>query len=105
MEWNGDRILRELNERKARVIRDAAEALLEESKQTVPHDEGVLENSGHVSSDEDKANVYYDTPYAVRLHEHPEYNFQGKGEGKWLQKALNRMAPELIKYIKRGLRL
>lgn len=75
-----------------RAIKIGAETLLEKSKEHVPHRKGMLENSGATSSDATDpdnpvATVFYDTPYAERLHEHPEYNFKGKGRGKWLQTA------------------
>jgi hypothetical protein len=52
--------------------------------------------------------VSYDEPYAVPLHEHPEFEFQGEGEGKWLEKALNhaegswpeQLAPPLVAVFK-----
>jgi hypothetical protein len=67
-----------------------AEVLLTESIKSSPHDEGILDQSAKTSGDFAKMTtvVSYDTPYAVRLHEHPEYNFQGKGRGKWLEKTL-----------------
>jgi hypothetical protein len=72
------------------ALQIGAEALLTESIKTSPHDEGILDQSGKTSGDFAKMTtaVSYDTPYAVRLHEHPEYNFQGKGRGKWLEKTL-----------------
>lgn len=75
-----------------RAVKIGAETLLEKSKLHVPHRKGMLENSGATSSDatnpdQPVATTFYDTPYAERLHEHPEYNFKGKGRGKWLQTA------------------
>lgn len=98
--WDGKKAIKSFKKQRKKIMQDAAEALLEESKQRVPHDEGVLENSGNTSSNDKEANVYYDTPYAARLHEHPDYNFKGKGEGKWLEKALNRISKRLIQYIR-----
>lgn len=103
--WNGKKTIKKFENQRKKVLSDAAEALLEESKQEVPHDEGTLENSGSTSVGKDEANVYYDTPYAIRLHEHPEYKFKGKGKGKWHERALRRISPKLIKYIKGRLKL
>ena len=66
----------------------AAERLLTLSSVEVPLEIGTLQASGTVeraaSPDEGSA-VVYDTPYAARLHEHPEYNFQGGRKGKYLE--------------------
>lgn len=105
VDWNGKKLIGKVDKQRKKVLQDAAETLLEESKQRVPHDEGILENSGNTSVAKDESSVYYDTPYAARLHEHPEYNFKGKGEGKWLENALRRISPKLLKYIKGRLRL
>jgi len=74
------------------AIQISAEKILQDSKTECPFDTGVLENSGVVVFDATthKATIAYNTPYAARLHEHPEYNFQGKGKGKWLQRAIER---------------
>lgn len=52
-------------------------------------DGGTLRGSGHVekaTDPEEGAGVVFDTPYAARLHEHPEYNFSEPGTGgKYLE--------------------
>lgn len=69
----------------------AGERLLALSAEQVPHDLGTLQGSGAVSTPlgsrdgDPEAHVTYDTPYAARLHEHPEYNFQGGRKGKYLE--------------------
>lgn len=72
----------------------AAEHLLELSLHGVPFDQGTLAGTGAVeraTGPDQPAAVSYDTPYAVRLHEHPEYNFSTKAnpnaQGKWLENA------------------
>jgi len=61
----------------------------------VPFDEGTLSGSGAVEPAvdiEEGAAIVYDTPYAVRLHEHPEYNFSKdsnpNAQGKWVENAM-----------------
>jgi len=39
--------------------------------------------------------VSYDTPYAARLHEHPEYNFQNGRQGKYLEEPAMQNRAEL----------
>lgn len=68
-----------------RAMKIVGEYLLEEANKTVPYRDGILESSGTTSTDGKTVCVSYNTPYARRLHEHPEYNFRGKGRGKWLQ--------------------
>ena len=78
----------------ADAINQIADLLLEVSQKEVPHDTGTLQNSGHVeqaSSNKLEAVVGYggmSAPYASRLHEHPEYNFQGGRKGKYLEDPL-----------------
>ncbi|CAN7519381.1 hypothetical protein LJR042_003554 [Microbacterium maritypicum] len=66
----------------------AAERLLALSAAEVPFDLGTLAESGTVdpaTSPEEGAAVVYDTPYAARHHEHPEYNFQNGRKGKYVE--------------------
>lgn len=85
-----------------------AENVLEEANKDVPHDEGILMTSGDTSADETAkgitAHVSYDTPYAKRLHENPQYNFNEGRKGKWLEDVINRMRADgsAIKFLKDG---
>lgn len=54
------------------------------SNEQVPLDEGTLQNSGAVDEYEGHHAVGYHTPYAARLHEHPEYRFRRGRKGKYL---------------------
>jgi len=72
-------------------LEDACEYVLQESNKIAPFDMGGLTLSGNTDIEmgsKPKGSVYYDTPYAVRLHEHPEYSFQNGREGKYLAKTL-----------------
>jgi hypothetical protein len=68
----------------------AAEYVLGEANRIVPHDEGHLQGSGKTSVDprNTQAAVSYNTPYAVRLHENPQYRFQKGRQGKWLERTI-----------------
>lgn len=76
----------------------ASDTLLLASSYEVPHDIGTLQNSGSVKKEESENpneiaySVGYYTPYAHRLHEHPEYNFQDGRKGKFLEDPLNKNA-------------
>lgn len=55
----------------------------------VPHDNGTLQNSAD-RQDNGKDSVIIGfgglaAPYAARLHEHPEYQFQKNRKGKYLE--------------------
>lgn len=66
----------------------AAERLLALSAEEVPLDLGTLLGTGTVEpaiTPEEGAGVVYDTPYAARLHAHPEYNFQNDRKGGYLE--------------------
>lgn len=101
MEWKN--MKPEVKQAGMRALGDAAEFILGESNKTVPLDEGNLQRSGIVSlSDTDaQANISYDTPYARRLHEHPQYNFQNGRRGKWLEKTIEENGDKVRDYLAR----
>lgn len=70
-------------------VHQAGDTLLEISVEEVPFDESTLSKSGKVDNSEAlKSEVSFDTPYAHRLHEHPDYNFQNGRKGKYLEDPL-----------------
>ena len=64
----------------------ASVLVLDASHQIVPYLSGELEQSGGIDVDlnAEIAHVFYDTVYAARLHQHPEFNYQGGRRGKFL---------------------
>lgn len=68
-----------------KALNDIANEILRLSASEVPHDTGMLQNTGHVEDNKTYVNVGYNTVYASRLHEHPEFNFQGGRKGKYLE--------------------
>lgn len=67
------------------AMSEVGDELLRLSEKEVPLDEGTLANTG-VSQPEGKDHVVgFNTPYAARLHEHPEYNFRNGRKGKYLE--------------------
>lgn len=64
---------------------DIGNEILRLSQFEVPHDTGYLQDTGVVEQVGDNVIVGYHTPYAARLHEHPEYNFQKGRKGKYLE--------------------
>lgn len=62
----------------------AAERLLALALPRTPLRDGLLRSTGGVVpavDPQEGAAVTFDTPYAARLHEHPEYNFTEPGTG------------------------
>lgn len=67
--------------------------LLRLSQKEVPHDVGTLQNSGHIEPGflegvDDEVIVGYNTVYAARLHENPQYHFKNGRKGKYLEDPL-----------------
>lgn len=114
MKWYGDKVTEKVRRAAAQGILDAAAHLLEHANRTVPHDEGTLERSGNYYPDTLEgvvqegltAAVYYDTPYAARLHESEpgEFNFRGKGQRKWLERAAQERQKAIRDYIGNAIR-
>lgn len=84
------------------ALQNALEYLKDEANKRVPHDEGILEASGDLQVDSNSAEgiIFYDTPYAVRLHEHPEYKFQKGRQGKWLKNTFDLKGERALQYIR-----
>jgi len=93
--WRGAIVQKLVEAAAADGARVAAVRLFEDAQQRVPLDDGALRDSAAVTTDGETAVVSYDTPYAVRLHESPQYDFQGQGESKWLENAVARREPHV----------
>lgn len=92
----------------SRALQVISEEVMRLSQREVPHDTGFLQNSGSVKSvSKSEKIVGYHTPYAARLHEHPEFRF-GKGrKGKYLEDPIKNNRQTFLGYfadeIKKGL--
>lgn len=88
--WRGDQIIEEKNQAVAQALYKGISHILNEANNIAPKDEGTLIQTSAVDVDPDAgvANAFYVQKYAARLHEHPEYNFQGGRQGKWLEKTI-----------------
>ncbi len=72
-----------------KALMEMGDMLLNLSSHEVPHDTGALQSSGNVQPiRNDTVQVGYHTPYAARLHEHPEYHFQKGRKAKYLEDPL-----------------
>jgi hypothetical protein len=83
--WNPGPAKAAIEEARKKTLYEVGSLMLHEANKTVPYNEGILQASGHVSADDQRAVVSYDTPYAVLVHESPHRRFQHGRRGKWLQ--------------------
>lgn len=68
------------------AVNNVATEILRLSQFEVPHDTGRLQNSGHIEQEGNtSAIVGYNTVYAARLHENPQFRFQKGRKGKYLE--------------------
>lgn len=64
---------------------DVGHEIMRLSQLEVPEDTSYLANTGTVRPSGKSVVVGYHAPYAARLHEHPEYNFQNGKKGRYLE--------------------
>lgn len=125
--WFDDRVDAE-REKVARATWCAAEAILTEANEKVPHQDGTLERSGIVTQDGLSGNprgvyqqadaggwpknnfkfdfnkkpifyISYNTPYAIKQHEDTSLNHRGQGKAKWLENTAKSMKSKISKWI------
>lgn len=100
IDWHGAEVKRLVERAGDDALRDTVEFVLEEANRTVPIEEGTLQRSGGTDVGGGEATVFYDTPYAARLHENPQYRFQHGRRGKWLQLTLNEQARRIGDFLR-----
>lgn len=103
-----EKLLNDAHNKTKKAVLDVALDVLRLSQVQVPHDIGTLQNSGHVEPfyPADEVLVGYNTVYAARLHEHPEYNFTGapQRKGKYLEDPIKNNLSTFLKYFQDILR-
>lgn len=104
--WRGIEVQAAVGVTAEQAALEWAERVLEDANQHVPFDTGNLMGTGTAATLQHRGMggrfavgnfesvVYYDTDYAVHLHEGVDFNFQPPGEAKWLAHALYRSAPQ-----------
>jgi hypothetical protein len=88
-----------MGDNRIQAIHNVATEILRLSAFQVPHDKGTLQNSGSVQDLKDESVVGYHTPYAARLHEHPEYAYQKGRKGKYLEDPIKTNLSVFKKYM------
>ena len=99
VDWHDANVKAAVAAGRKKASMEAAEGILQDANKHVPYEDGDLERSGRVSqtavAGTTTAVISYNTAYARRLHENPQYNFKHGREGKWLERALSR-APRQV---------
>ena len=105
MTWRGAEITADGRAAAAEAIKKGLEHLLEESNRVIPHDEGVMQDSGSVdfNSSELAGTVFYDTPYAVRQHEDATLSHKNGRKHHFLEESFNDQSAALLKFIQEEL--
>ena len=80
-----DQLNKQIDPASNKALKMVGDEILRLSAKEVPHDTGALLFSGRVDDFDTYVEVGYHTPYAHRLHEHPEYTFQKGRKGKYLE--------------------
>lgn len=70
------------------ALEDITEDCLTEANRTVPHGEGMLQDSGFAEVDGLEGQVAYSTPYAVKQHEDPTLRHDAGRRDHWLSQAV-----------------
>lgn len=105
VEWDDRAVRAVIQSGGSLAVRSAAHMLLDESRKQVPLDTGALQRSGAVDSNGLSATVSYDTPYAVRWHEHNAH-FQRGRKKKYLEDPCNDSGIQrrILDYLRSGVR-
>lgn len=96
-----NRLSRKMLELQMRGLKVIADELLRLSQLEVPFRQGHLLQSGNTEPEMDYYIVGYNTHYAARLHEHPEYNFRNGRKGKYLEDPMKLNLPIFREYFNR----
>jgi hypothetical protein len=74
------------------VAYEQANEILRTSIREVPHDIGNLQNTGDTKplTAENGHMVFYDTDYAAKMHENPQFDFQKGRKAKYLEDPIKR---------------
>lgn len=106
IEWAADQVIATTGDAAVAGLTTSIESLLTIANRTAPLDEGPLTESGTVAIDPYtlEAAMGWDTPYAVRLHENPQYQFQGGRRGKWAELTLQEQQHQVRQWLADELR-
>lgn len=105
VKWDA-RGARETADKGAREGLEKAQRVVELlANEHAPLDTGKLIGSANTDYDGKVATVYYDTPYAVKLHQDRRLKIKHGREGLWLKKALLKARPQVLDLFRNALRI
>jgi hypothetical protein len=106
LHWDGDKLDRRAHSGAAQGLRNAAEHILQVSREQVPIEEGTLERSGRASMDRSSltAAVSYDTVYAARQHEELTWQHAPGRKAKYLEDPFLTEEPQVAALIQAAIR-
>jgi len=91
LKWYGNECLEKLLQRTEKAMRPAAEIVMSGADTDCPYDTGFLLSTRTLDIEREGDKIIgiggYTTDYAIKVHEHPEWNFQHGKKGKWLELA------------------
>lgn len=97
--WRGGKASMLIGQEGHRSVLKAAERILEKSNSRTPFEYGDLVGSAGIRTYRKVVYIFYDQPYAVRLHENPQYNFKHGRRGKWLETTLREHAKDFVRWV------
>lgn len=100
LEANFDKLLKKTEVKSKKGFKEVCEDLIGKSINLAPVDIGDLRGSGHVEYKNDfDANVGFNEPYAIKQHEHTEYEHPKGGQAKYLEQPFRENIDKYIKHI------
>lgn len=103
---NLDKVKEQYLDRAEQALNNSANAVKRDSVDIAPIDTGLLRKTAkNTKTGKLERTISYDTPYAVRMHEHPEYNFQEPGQGKYLEQPVMQYKGRMLKDLQRDIKI
>jgi len=80
--------------------------IVDATEQIIPFLSGELEGSGGMDLAEnlETGHIFYDTPYAAAMHQHPEYDFRGGRRGNYLKSTMSGSRKRVLDMFGNGLK-
>lgn len=88
VDWHPERAIAAVERGRREGNRRAAERVLDRAVELAPRLTGYLAGTGVVEDDGEDAAVGFGAEYAPVLHAHPEWNYRGGKDARWLEQAL-----------------
>lgn len=91
IQFNSEEIIQRFEERNGLATAALCQQILKDSNFYCPLDQGTLQSSALISSDDDRGVITWNTPYAARLYYGIDFNFDKasnpNAQAMWFHKA------------------